>query len=340
MDVAEHIEALRLEGDRMAEAAGAAEPGRTRAHVPRVGGARPGAPHRRGAPLGHRRGGHAPYRGLGVGLEEVVGTWPSDDGAGRVVPARVTPAWWPRSSAAPADLECWTILRAPRPWPTGPAARPTRPPSIGSTPSWPPVSPSARSTPWSRPTGWTSCCVASCPGAAPVAGRRPRPRCGCAAPTGDAAWLLRIDSDGVVADDAGGRRTRRLAGAGGLHGVGHGGGSLPRPVEPRPPRGPHRRGRRGRAGAPPRVGPGALARDLRRLEASVRRPPRRRPRRPACARRASRPPSRWCSWSTTPSTAACCRAPRCRAASAGPSGSASRGSRGPPGRPPATRTCF
>ena len=140
MDVVEHIEALRLEGDRMAEAAGAAEPGRTRPDVPRVGRARPGAPHRRGAPLGHRGGGHAPDRGRGPwGSTRWSAPGPPttswSGGSGRVMPA-----WWPRSRPPRPTSSAGPSCGPPRPWPTGPAGRPTRRPSIGSTPSWPPVS--------------------------------------------------------------------------------------------------------------------------------------------------------------------------------------------------------
>ncbi len=114
MEVAEHIEALRLEGARMAEAAGAARPD---APVPTC-------PEWVVRDLVRHTGGvHRWATGVvstphtevwAVGLEEVVGTWPADDdlvewfrdGHAGLVAALV---------AAPADLECWTILRAPSP---------------------------------------------------------------------------------------------------------------------------------------------------------------------------------------------------------------------------------
>jgi uncharacterized protein (TIGR03083 family) len=114
VEVVEHIEALRLEGDRMAEAAGAAGPD---APVPTC-------PEWVVRDLVRHTGGvHRWATGVvatphtevwNVGLEEVVGTWPSDaelvewflDGHAGLVAAL---------SAAPADLECWTMLRAPSP---------------------------------------------------------------------------------------------------------------------------------------------------------------------------------------------------------------------------------
>ncbi len=114
MEVAEHIEALRLEGDRMAKAATAASPD---APVPTC-------PEWAVRDLVRHTGGvhrwatgvvATPRTGVwNVGLEEVVGTWPPDDEL----------VEWFRSghaglvaalSAAPADLECWTFLRAPSP---------------------------------------------------------------------------------------------------------------------------------------------------------------------------------------------------------------------------------
>ena len=114
MEVAEHIEALRLEGDRMAKAATAASPD---APVPTC-------PEWAVRDLVRHTGGvHRWATGVvatprtevwNVGLEEVVGTWPPDDelvewfrpGRAGLVAAL---------SDAPADLECWTFLRAPSP---------------------------------------------------------------------------------------------------------------------------------------------------------------------------------------------------------------------------------
>jgi uncharacterized protein (TIGR03083 family) len=114
VDVEEHIEALRLEGGRMATAAGAAGP---EAPVPTC-------PEWVVRDLVRHTGGvhrwaigvvATPHTEVwSVGLEEVVGTWPADgelvewfgDGLAGLVDALC---------AAPADLECWTMLRAPSP---------------------------------------------------------------------------------------------------------------------------------------------------------------------------------------------------------------------------------
>jgi uncharacterized protein (TIGR03083 family) len=114
MDVAAHIEELKLEGDRLAEAADAAGPD---APVPTC-------PEWVVRDLVRHTGGvHRWATGVvvtphtevwAVGLEEVVGTWPTDadlvpwfrEGHADLVAAL---------AAAPADLECWTILRAPSP---------------------------------------------------------------------------------------------------------------------------------------------------------------------------------------------------------------------------------
>jgi uncharacterized protein (TIGR03083 family) len=114
VEVSEHIEVLRLEGERMAGAAGAVGPD---APVPTC-------PEWVVRDLVRHTGGvHRWATGVvatphtevwAVSLEEVVGTWPSDgdlvewfvDGHAGLVAAL---------SAAPADLECWTILRATSP---------------------------------------------------------------------------------------------------------------------------------------------------------------------------------------------------------------------------------
>ena len=114
MEVDEHIEALRLEGERLAEAAGAASPD---APVPTC-------PdwvvrdlvHHTGAVQRWATGVVAtPQTEVGnVGLDEVVGTWPPDAelvGWFRAGHADLTDAL----RAAPADLDCWTFLRAPSP---------------------------------------------------------------------------------------------------------------------------------------------------------------------------------------------------------------------------------
>jgi uncharacterized protein (TIGR03083 family) len=114
VDVEAWIEALRLEGVRMADAAAAAGPD---APVP-------SCPDWVVRDLVRHTGGvhrwatdviSTPRTEVGaVGLDEVVGTWPSDDalvewfrqGHADLIAALV---------AAPPDLECWTILRAPSP---------------------------------------------------------------------------------------------------------------------------------------------------------------------------------------------------------------------------------
>ena len=98
-------------------AAAVGEPRPRRAPVPdlpRVGRARPRAPPGRRAPLGHRLRRRARTELWAVDLDEVVGAWPDD----------AELAGWLRQgckaladalAAAPADLECWTFLRAPSP---------------------------------------------------------------------------------------------------------------------------------------------------------------------------------------------------------------------------------
>jgi uncharacterized protein (TIGR03083 family) len=114
MDVETWIQALRLEGVRMADGAAAAGPDAVVPSCPdwvvRDLVRHTGGVHRWATGVVS-----TPHTEVwAVGLDEVVGTWPSDDAlvewfreghAGLV--AALT--------AAPADLECWTILRAPSP---------------------------------------------------------------------------------------------------------------------------------------------------------------------------------------------------------------------------------
>jgi uncharacterized protein (TIGR03083 family) len=114
VEVASHVEVLRLEGERMAEAAAAAGPA---APVPTC-------PEWVVRDLVRHTGGiHRWATGIvatprtevwAVGLDEVVGTWSSD---GELIQ-------WFRAGhadlltaleAAPADLECWTFLRGTSP---------------------------------------------------------------------------------------------------------------------------------------------------------------------------------------------------------------------------------
>jgi uncharacterized protein (TIGR03083 family) len=114
VEVSEHIEVLRLEGERMAAAAGVAGP---EAPVPTCPDwvvrdlvRHTGAVHRWATGVVATPHTEVPR----AGLEEVAGTWPTDadlvewfaEGHAGLVAAL---------SAAPADLECWTFLRATSP---------------------------------------------------------------------------------------------------------------------------------------------------------------------------------------------------------------------------------
>ena len=114
MDVATHIEALRTEGDRMADAIGAAG---AEAEVPTC----PGWVMRDLAQ--HMGGVHRWATGLvstprpepgDAGLDAIVGQWPADGELGpwfREGLAGLVSAL----EAAPSDLETWTFLPAPSP---------------------------------------------------------------------------------------------------------------------------------------------------------------------------------------------------------------------------------
>ncbi len=114
MEVADHIEALRAEGEQMAAAVAASNPDASvptcpewvvRDLVRHVGGVHRWA-------TGYVAGARTEL--WAVDLDEVVGSWPEDPEL----------AGWLRQgcedlaaalAAAPADLECWTFLRAPSP---------------------------------------------------------------------------------------------------------------------------------------------------------------------------------------------------------------------------------
>ncbi len=114
MKVAEHVAALRAEGERMAAAVATSSPGAAvptcpewavRDLVRHTGGVHRWA-------TGYVAG--ARTEAWDVALDDVVGTWPAD----------LELADWLRRgcadladalAAAPADLECWTFLRAPSP---------------------------------------------------------------------------------------------------------------------------------------------------------------------------------------------------------------------------------
>ena len=148
MEVAAHIEALRLEGERMADAAGAAAPTQ---RCPRV---RTGSCATWSGTLGgvHRWAtgyrGRRPDRALGRRPRRGRRHLARRRRAGDVVPGRAAPPGR-RAGGRPADLECWTFLPRPvAPGHVGRGARPTRRPSTGSTPSWRrAAAPSARSAP-------------------------------------------------------------------------------------------------------------------------------------------------------------------------------------------------
>jgi len=114
MEVADHIDALRAEGERMAAAVAGSSPDAAvptcpewvvRDLVRHMGGVHRWA-------TGYVAGARTEV--WDVDLDEVVGTWPGDSEL----------AGWLREgcealaaalAAAPADLECWTFLRAPSP---------------------------------------------------------------------------------------------------------------------------------------------------------------------------------------------------------------------------------
>ena len=176
-------------------AADAGGPRRRRAPLPGVDGARPGPPHGRRAPLGHRlsspSGGPSP-RGP---------SWTKSSAPGRRTPT------WPAGSrqgcadlvaalaAAPDDLECWTFLPAPSPramW----ARRQAHETAIHRVDAELAAGlRSRRAHPSSRPTASTSCCRCSSPVAAPRCAPTHRSPWRCVAPTstppGCCAWRRR-----------------------------------------------------------------------------------------------------------------------------------------------------
>jgi uncharacterized protein (TIGR03083 family) len=114
MEVADHIDALRAEGERMAAAAERTDPDApvptcpewvVRDLVRHMGGVHRWA-------TGYVAGARTEV--WDVDLDDVVGTWPNDAKLG---------AWFRAGHAglvdaltvAPADLQCWTFLRAPSP---------------------------------------------------------------------------------------------------------------------------------------------------------------------------------------------------------------------------------
>ena len=204
-----------------------------------------------------------------------------------------------RAGAAPDDLECWTFLPArPRRSPCGPAARPTRPPSTGSTPNWRPADRPrlVRRRP-SPPTGSTSSCTCFVPR------RSTTLRADTPATLGGALHrrrrLLAPAPGRRGRDDDTGSGRRRTASAR-LHGQRDGGRPLPGTVEPHRCGRAHRRGRPRRARPVPRRRAGALEPDAggagRRAQAGCARP--------ASGaggdRRASRPASPSCSGGAHP----------------------------------------
>ena len=71
-----------------------------------------------------------------VELDDVVGAWPDDAELAELAARRGAPRWPPRSRAAPPTSSAGPSCPRRRRSPCGPAARPTRRPSTGSTPSW------------------------------------------------------------------------------------------------------------------------------------------------------------------------------------------------------------
>ncbi len=114
MDVATHIEALRADGDRMAAASRAADPGApvptcpewaVRDLVRHMGGVHRWAT----AYVAEARPEYSP-----IDLEELVGGWPTDADLADWFVAGHT-ALVGALTEAPADLECWSFLPAPSP---------------------------------------------------------------------------------------------------------------------------------------------------------------------------------------------------------------------------------
>ena len=172
--------------------------------------ARPRAAHGRRAPLGHRLRRRPADRAWDVELDEVVGTWPDDADAGRLVPPglrrRSPPRWTPR----PTDLECWTFLPAPSPlamW----ARRQAHETAIhrvdAELAAGIAVSPFA---PAFAADGVDELLTASCPAAPPKLRAEQPATLAVRCTDDDAAWLLRIGPDGVTDTAA---TTRRRAGA-------------------------------------------------------------------------------------------------------------------------------
>ena len=114
LDVAVHIDALCREGALMSSAAAACDPG---APVPTC-------PEWRARDLVHHTGGVQRWAtGIVAGprtepwaapLDEVVGTWPSDDELAAWL-GRGCDALETALRCAPEDLDCWTFLPAPSP---------------------------------------------------------------------------------------------------------------------------------------------------------------------------------------------------------------------------------
>ena len=129
-------------------------------------------------------------------LDEVVGTWPADadlaawlgQGCADLVAAL---------AAAPDDLQCWTFLPAPRRVPCGPGARPTRPPSTGSTPNWPA---GAAVTGFAAPfaaDGIDELLRLFVPRRSTMLRADPPTTLAVRCADVDASWLLHLDADGV-----------------------------------------------------------------------------------------------------------------------------------------------
>ena len=155
VDIPAHIDALRVEGGRMADAAARTHPDdavptcpdwTVRDLVRHTGGVHRWA-------TGFVRGRTEP---LDADLDEVVGTWPADaELAGWLGQGCADLA--DALAAAPDDLQCWTFLPAPRRGRCGPGARRTRPPSTAWTPNAPPacaVRPAPRRSPPTASMSW------------------------------------------------------------------------------------------------------------------------------------------------------------------------------------------
>jgi len=199
MEVAAHIEALRAEGARMAAAVAASSPDAAvptcpewvvRDLVRHMGGVHRWA-------TGYVAEGRTEL--WAVELDEVVGSWPPDPELAAWL-AQGCAALADALAAAPPDLECWTFLRAPSPlamW----ARRQAHETAIHRVDAE--LAAGAAVTPFAPPFAadgvdeLLSCFVTR--RSSPLRSETPA-SLAVSCTDADAAWLLRIDADGVTTD--------------------------------------------------------------------------------------------------------------------------------------------